>query len=84
MHGFLLDDVLAAQEPRAQRFLLATAILDRFCVPLCDAMLAGTPEAGAARELLTHLERRNLFLVPLGEGGWYRYHGCFGKRCTSD
>jgi LuxR family transcriptional regulator, maltose regulon positive regulatory protein len=77
VHGFLLDDVLAAQEPRAQRFLLATAILDRFCVPLCDAMLAGTSEAGAARELLTHLERRNLFLVPLGEDGWYRYHALF-------
>ena len=77
VHGFLLDDVLTAQEPRVQRFLLATAILDRFCAPLCDALLAGTPEASTAQELLTDLEGRNLFLVPLDEGGWYRYHSLF-------
>src|SRR5262249_45031126 len=71
---FLIDEVLAAQEPATQRFLLATAIFDRFCAPLCEATLSGTPDTGTAPEMLTRLERRNLFLVPLGEGGWYRYH----------
>jgi LuxR family maltose regulon positive regulatory protein len=77
VHDFLLDDVLAAQELSTQRFLLATSIFDRFCVPLCDTTLAGTPEAGSAQEHLTDLQRRNLFLVPLGHGGWYRYHALF-------
>ena len=77
VRDFLIDDVLAAQEPDTQRFLLATAIFDRFCAPLCEAALSGTLEAGTAQEMLARLERRNLFLVPLGERGWYRYHVLF-------
>src|SRR4051812_4625155 len=77
LRDFLIDDVLAAQEPATQQFLLATAIFDRFCAPLCEATLNGTIDAGTAPEMLTRLERGNLFLVPLGEGGWYRYHLLF-------
>lgn len=36
---YLVDEVLAQQPPHLQQFLLQTAILDRLCAPLCDALL---------------------------------------------
>src|SRR5437016_2093997 len=56
------------------------------CAPLCDAVL--TREQGEARYdqtlgahiHLEHLERANLFLIPLDdEQRWYRYHHLFGE-----
>jgi LuxR family maltose regulon positive regulatory protein len=74
--AFMIDEVFAAQEPAVQQFLLATAILDRLCAPLCEAVVDSP--APAARERLALLARRNLFLAPLGaEAGWHRYHGLF-------
>ena len=36
---YLVDEVMASQTPAMLRFLLATSILDRFCVPLCESVL---------------------------------------------
>ena len=38
---YLVDEVLARQPAHLQRFMLHTAILDRMCGPLCDALLLG-------------------------------------------
>jgi LuxR family maltose regulon positive regulatory protein len=55
-------------------FLLKTSILDRLTAPLCDAVTAGH----GSRELLSHLERSNVFLSCLDdEQRWYRYHPLF-------
>ena len=52
-------------------FLTRTAVLDRMCGPLCDAMLESTGSASK----LESLARANLFLVPLDRRReWYRYH----------
>jgi LuxR family maltose regulon positive regulatory protein len=37
---YLAEEVLARQPVELQDFLLRTAVLDRFCAPLCQAMLA--------------------------------------------
>jgi LuxR family maltose regulon positive regulatory protein len=79
---YLLDEVVARQPADVQRFLLHTAVLDRLCGPLCDALLAGgdegPPVGGQGEALLARLEAANLFLVPLDEEGrWYRYHHLF-------
>jgi LuxR family transcriptional regulator, maltose regulon positive regulatory protein len=60
---------------RAHReFLTRTAVLERMCGPLCEAVL---DFPGAAAEL-TSLARSNLLLVPLDRRGyWYRYHHLF-------
>ncbi len=80
---YLVDEVLSRQPPAIQRFLLATAILDRFCAPLCAAMLQAAVQEQDEREaqaLLEGLERSNLFLIPLdGERQWYRYHALFSE-----
>jgi len=78
-HRFVLDylaeEVLRRQPESIQAFLLRTSILDRFCGPLCDALVEG--ESG--QDTLEYLERANLFIVPLdGERRWYRYHRLFG------
>ena len=80
---YLIDEVLSHQPQRIQIFLLSTAILDRFCGPLCDALLETIPnsddhEQPASREILAQLARDNLFIVPLDHHGeWFRYHHLF-------
>ena len=66
--------MLAHLPEEIRRFLLQTSILDRLCGPLCDAV---TGTAGG-QEMLEHLERENLFLVPLDDSReWFRYHRLF-------
>ncbi len=78
VRDFLLDDVLAQQSASVQAFLLRTAVLDRFCAPLCDALWDEPPQAPSSQELLEHIERENLFVIGLDqEQRWYRYHHLF-------
>lgn len=71
---YLVEEVLSQQTTSVQAFLLHTSILDRLCGPLCDALLG----ARDAQFILEHLERANLFIVPLdNERRWYRYHHLF-------
>jgi LuxR family transcriptional regulator, maltose regulon positive regulatory protein len=61
-----------SQQDRA--FLTRTAVLERMCGPLCDAVL----ERSGSAEALADLARSNLLLVPLDRRGkWYRYHHLF-------
>ncbi|MGH2561420.1 MAG: helix-turn-helix transcriptional regulator, partial [Thermomicrobiales bacterium] len=71
---YLGEEVLARQPAEVIDFLLDTAILDRLTAPLCDAVTG----RGDGREMIDHLERANLFLVPLDDRReWFRYHGLF-------
>ncbi len=73
---YLVEEVLGQQSERVQTFLLRTSILDRFCGPLCDAVMMDPSVSG--RETLEDLERANLFIIPLdNERRWYRYHHLF-------
>ena len=71
---YVTDEVLHRQPAAVQRFLLHTAILERFSAPLCDAVTGDLD----GQSMLETLERENLFLVPLdSEQRWYRYHHLF-------
>jgi LuxR family maltose regulon positive regulatory protein len=73
---YLLEEVLQRQPVEVQTFLLRTSILERLCGPLCDAVLGDPSTSG--QKTLEHLERANLFIVPLdNERRWYRYHHLF-------
>lgn len=75
---YLIEEVLHQQPHEIQHFLLHTALLDRLCGPLCDAILHHDAQTGQAT--LEALEQSNLFLVPLdNERRWYRYHHLFGE-----
>jgi LuxR family transcriptional regulator, maltose regulon positive regulatory protein len=59
---------------RHRVFLTRTAVLERMCGPLCEAVLE-LPGSAAA---LAELARSNLLLVPLDRRRvWYRYHHLF-------
>jgi LuxR family maltose regulon positive regulatory protein len=59
---------------RQRDFLIRTAVLERMCGPLCEAVLR-LPESAAD---LRDLARSNVLLVPLDHRGeWYRYHHLF-------
>jgi LuxR family maltose regulon positive regulatory protein len=73
---YLLEEVLHQQATEIQSFLLRTSILDRLCGALCEAVLLTPP--GSGQTTLEHLERANLFIVPLDNmRQWYRYHRLF-------
>ena len=74
--AYLADEVLRRLAPERQAFLRETAILDRFCGPLCDAVTARTGSAA----ILADLYAANVFVVALDdERRWYRYHHLFGE-----
>ena len=71
---FLAEEVLSRQPSEIRQFLARTAILGRFCAPLCDAVVG----SANAAEIIDILERENLFLVPLDDNRqWFRYHHLF-------
>lgn len=71
---YLTEEVLAGQPAEMRDFLLQTAVLDRLCAPLCDALL----EIAQSQQILEQLEAANLFLMPLDDARhWYRYHQLF-------
>jgi len=75
---FLAQEVISRQPAETRNFLATTAILDRFCAPLCDHLLADSATPSDSRRMIDSLERDNLFLVPLDhKKQWYRYHQLF-------
>ncbi|MFN8379247.1 MAG: LuxR C-terminal-related transcriptional regulator [Anaerolineae bacterium] len=75
---YLIDEVLGQQTTEIRAFLLATSLLDRFCVELADALFAGQSTLPEIRNAVEQLERANLFITPLDyTHTWYRYHALF-------
>jgi LuxR family maltose regulon positive regulatory protein len=71
---YLNAELLARLPARQVSFLTRTAVLDRMCGPLCDAVLDTTGSA----TVLESLAESNLLLVPLDRRReWYRYHHLF-------
>ena len=75
---YLAEEVLNHQLPAVQTFLLKTSILDRFCAPLCEAVIGEVDPAWSARASIDWLERSELLMVSLDDHKeWYRYHNLF-------
>ena len=71
---YLNSELLLRLPAEHVSFLTRTAVLDRMCGPLCDAVLDTTGSAKA----LESLAGSNLLLVPLDRRReWYRYHHLF-------
>jgi ATP/maltotriose-dependent transcriptional regulator MalT len=79
-HHYIIDylslEAIQSQPESVQSFLLHTAILDRLCGALCDAVTERTD----SHAILEYLERANVFTIPLDEERqWYRYHHLFAE-----
>jgi LuxR family transcriptional regulator, maltose regulon positive regulatory protein len=74
--GYLVEEVLAAQPPELRAFLLRTAVADRLCGDLADALTGGSDGA----RVLHRLEREHVFTSATGpRRTWYRYHPLFAE-----
>ena len=75
---YLLDEILAHQPEAIQNFLLKTAILDRFCGSLCEAVIGLDDPTCNGQAYLEWLEQINLFVINLDHRRqWYRFHHLF-------
>ena len=85
---YLVEEVLAQRPPQTREFLLKTSVLERFCGPLCDAILGSGDWGLGTRKsqisdlqsqfIINQLDNANYFLIPLdNERNWYRYHHLF-------
>lgn len=73
---YLITEVIEGESDRVRSFLRDTSILERLSAPLCNA-LTGHQDG---QEILDHLERANLFVVPLDrKREWFRYHQLFAE-----
>lgn len=73
---YLMAEVVAHQPQRVQNFLLQTAILERFCGSLCDAIT----DHQDGQSILNALVRANLLIIALdNEYYWFRYHHLFAE-----
>src|SRR5690242_2800766 len=71
---YMEAEFLARVSRRHRMFLTRTAVLDRMCGPLCEAVL----ELPGSAATLAQLAQSNLLLAPLDrQGEWYRYHHLF-------
>lgn len=86
---YLMEEVIRRQPEQVQDFLLRTSILNRLSASLCEEVVGDEVPFGSVmplsansfqsrQEILDHLERSNLFIVPLDHNReWYRYHHLF-------
>lgn len=81
---YLFKEVFAYQPEEMHRWLLGTAILDRFCAPLCEAVVGRkegqthTPSDGW--QFIRYLKQESLFFIELdSEKCWFRYHHLFHR-----
>ena len=84
---YLVAEVLAQQPVAIQDYLVKTAILDRFCAPLCGVMGGGEKTASAldvgGQDFVDWLQAANLFAIPLDDHHeWFRYHHLFQSLLT--
>ena len=78
---YMESEFLARISRRHRVFLTRTAVLERMCGSLCEAVLALPGAAG----VLAELAGSNLLLVPLDRHGqWYRYHHLFRDMLVSE
>jgi LuxR family transcriptional regulator, maltose regulon positive regulatory protein len=81
MADYLWSELLGRLPYQTVSFLMRTAVLERMCGPLCDAVL----DATGSSAVLALLEESNLLLIPLDrQRQWYRYHHLFQELLTAE
>jgi LuxR family transcriptional regulator, maltose regulon positive regulatory protein len=81
---YLMDEVFSHLPPQTQAFLLQIAILERFCLDLCKAVIGELANGGTTSETieqqLSFLIHSQLFIIPLDEERcWFRFHRLFAE-----
>lgn len=74
--SYLGRQVLDQQPPATRDFLLRTSLPEEFNAELCEAILGPTPHESWP-SLMGEVLDKNLFVLPVGDGRWLRYHPLF-------
>jgi LuxR family maltose regulon positive regulatory protein len=79
---YIVSEVVSQQPPDIKEYLLSTAVLDRFCAPLCEAICVDWNESKmcslSGQTFIDQLVRNNMFIIPLDDRRrWYRFHHLF-------
>lgn len=69
--GYVMEEVLLTLGPGRAEVLRRTAVCDRICRPLAEALAGDAVEAAPA---LLDVPGWSPFVVQLEDSGWYRYH----------
>lgn len=80
---YFFDEAIAGLDRPTLRYMLVSALPDRFSAALLDEIVAGLPEpmsmpgsGGAA--FIRFVQRNNMFTTSVDPGGqWFRYHNLF-------
>ena len=89
MQEYLISEVLVGLPNPLRAWLLRSALLDRFCASLCEAVCDGLNGAKTdmmtGREFIAQLKKNNLFIISLDANGqWFRFHHLFQNLLQSD
>ena len=74
---YFLDAVLSPQPAAVRTVLLRTALVDRFCAPLCDALADddGGGQRLSGTSFMDFVRSGSVLACPVDTAGeWYRYH----------
>jgi len=82
IQDYLMAEILSQQSPALRDWLMQTAILDRFCAPLCEAVCVTVEKHGldqlSGAEFFQQLSTKGLLCISLDDRHqWYRYHHLF-------
>ena len=79
---YIISEVVSQQPADIQDYLLSTAILDRFCAPLCESVCISNNASHtctlSGNAFIDHIKQNNMFCIPLDdEHKWFRFHHLF-------
>ena len=78
---YLLQEVIGRQPAERRDWLLKSAVLDRICAPLCEAVCADEDAADVSLDghrFIGELRAENIFVIPLdSQDVWFRFHHLF-------
>jgi len=82
LQEYLMAEVLSRLPSSLQSCLLKTALLDRFCAPLCEAICLEADDNNqmeiTGEWFIQWLRKSNLFLIHLDQQNeWFRFHDLF-------
>ena len=81
LEQYFVEEVFSRHSERTRDWLLRTSILDRFCAPLCDALLADGATSGErldGREFMRFVSSGAVLCSAVDDHlDWYRYHRLF-------
>ena len=79
VHEYLVEEVLALQSTGIRNWMMASAILDRFCEPLVEAVCSDLSNDDIdGRSFIDLLDSRGLFSINLDDRReWVRFHHLF-------